>query len=103
MLYVYRGIGMRLGIKTLVLAAAFAAATAAGVLESQARGPFDGVWNVTLQPTRGECPNSFWIGIRVANGRLYPAGSGGGFSLAGTGSNNGAVRAQVSNGGDGAN
>lgn len=94
---------MRIGIKAFVLAAAFGAATVAGVRDSSARGPFDGVWNVTFQPTAGECSSSFWIGVRIVDGRLYPAGSGGGFTLAGTVNKSGVVRASVSNGSDAAN
>lgn len=89
---------MRLGKKALLGAAAISLSILAPLGPALAAGPYDGAWTVTLSPTRGECTSSFWIGIRVINGRLYPGGSGDGFRLSGAVSNKGAVRASVTNG-----
>ncbi len=89
---------MRLPVKALVAFVAVLAGLGAVLDTAAARSPYDGAWTVTLTPTRGECTSSFWFGIRVINGRLYPGGSGEGFRLSGAVSGKGAVRASVTNG-----
>jgi hypothetical protein len=74
------------------LATAIAAATVSFAATAYA-GPFDGSWSVLIVTRSGGCDPSYRFGVTISNGVVY---GGGGASLSGRVSNNGAVSVAVS-------
>jgi hypothetical protein len=81
-------------IRTLTLAAAFAACTLSLAATAQA-APFDGSWSVLVITRRGTCEPSYRFGVMIYNGVVT---SGGGASVAGRVLPNGRVSVAVSGG-----
>lgn len=76
---------------TLMKAAVLAAAVSCVSSAALARTEYDGPWTVTMVTTRGGCSAFTSFGVQVINGTVLA--SGGGFTLRGRVSRNGAVTA----------
>ena len=74
-------------IKAAVLAAGISLVSSAAL----AYGVYDGPWTVTMMTTRGSCSAFTSFGVQIVNGIVQA--SGGGFTLRGRVSRNGAVSA----------
>jgi hypothetical protein len=81
-------------IRAATLAAAFAACTSSFISTAYA-APFDGSWSVVVVTRRGACDPSFRTSVYISNGIVS---GGGGASVSGRVSNNGAVSVVVSGG-----
>jgi hypothetical protein len=62
-----------------------------------AQRAFDGQWSVLIVTQRGDCDRAYRYGVTISNGRVIY--NGGGASLSGRVSANGAVSVRVSGGG----
>jgi hypothetical protein len=60
---------------------------------ARAAGAYDGAWTVVITTTRGSCTSGGNFRVEIRNGRVY--GGGGGVSVAGRASPNGAVQVSV--------
>jgi hypothetical protein len=61
---------------------------------------YDGTWSVVIQTTQGNCPATVRAGVRILGGRVTPADQD--YSVAGQVGPTGAIRVNVSAGGQGA-
>jgi hypothetical protein len=94
--------------RTLIATACAALLSANASLPSQAanqlvrRGasPYDGAWSVVIQTARGDCPGAIRAGVRIFGGRVLSNDPG--YSVEGRVAANGALRVNVSAGGQGA-
>ena len=77
----------------LLLAPLAALATAALPSPAEARGGYDGIWNVTFATTRGNCSSGYSVPFTVTGSRVSSAGGG---RVSGTVKRSGAVAVQVS-------
>ena len=62
--------------------------------------PYDGLWSVVIQTTRGNCPAAIRAGVRIAGGRVFAEDRS--YQLDGRIAPGGAVRVTISAGGQGA-
>jgi hypothetical protein len=81
-------------IRAVTLATAFAACTVSFAPPANA-APFDGSWSVLIVTRSGACDPSFRTSVFITNGIVT---GGGGASISGRVSNNGAVNVTVSGG-----
>jgi hypothetical protein len=65
------------------------------------RTVFDGSWSIVIYTRSGACDRAYRSGVQIRNGIIYS--DAGGFSINGSVSAKGAVRASVSAGGQSAN
>jgi hypothetical protein len=95
-------------LRTIFITSCTASLVVSASLPSQAahqvahRGasPYDGAWSVVIQTTRGNCPAAVRAGVRIFAGQVLPNDPG--YSVEGHVAPNGALRVNVSAGGQGA-
>ncbi len=79
--------------RSILTAAAIAAALAPVATEARVAGSYDGVWNVVFATTRGTCSSGTSIPFTVAGNRVSSAGGG---RVEGSVNRGGAVAVRVS-------
>jgi hypothetical protein len=86
-------------INRFVRAAGLAAILAglAVIGPTNAAGPFDGPWSVTISTSRGDCGSNSLYGVVITNGSVRYAG-GAGVQMSGHVSNSGSVSVSVHQG-----
>jgi hypothetical protein len=85
---------INLSARAIGLAAILAAIAIGGPSATNAAGPFDGPWSVTISTARGDCGSNSLYGVVITNGSVRYAG-GAGVAMSGHVSNNGSVSVSV--------
>jgi hypothetical protein len=85
---------------TVLIASPILPSLAASQLAQRAANPYDGAWSVVIQTTRGDCPAAIRAGVRIYAGHVLSNDPG--YSVEGRVATNGALRVNVSTGGQGA-
>jgi hypothetical protein len=88
---------INLSARAVGLAAILAAVAVGGPSATNAAGPFDGPWSVTISTSRGDCGTNSLYGVVITNGSVRYAG-GAGVAMSGRVNNNGSVSVSVSQG-----
>ena len=89
-----------IGCVTLPAVGASLSAQAANQIAQRITSPYDGEWSVVIQTTRGDCLASLRAGVRILAGRVLANDQS--YSVNGRVAPNGAIRVNVSAGGQGA-
>jgi hypothetical protein len=84
----------------LLIAGATLPSEAANQLAQRGASPYDGVWSIVIQTTRGDCPAAIRAGVHISGGHVLANDIS--YSVEGHVAPNGALRVNVSAGGQGA-